>query len=109
MTNLVCSIASELGYKGYSPHGLRHLAGVALAEAGCTVPQIIAVLGHLTEKQANLYWRQADRTRLAGDAIALLERSEQTNNVVPLYAPTKTNVEQSVAELENRTGKSGAK
>lgn len=59
VTNLVCSIARELGYKGYSPHGLRHLAGVALAEAGCTVPQIMAVLGHLAEKQANLHWRQA--------------------------------------------------
>jgi integrase len=57
VTNVVCSIASELGFKGYSPHGLRHLAGASLAEAGCTVPQIMAVLGHLTEKQAHHYVR----------------------------------------------------
>ena len=51
VTNLVCAICDGLGFKGFSPHGLRHSAGVALAQAGCSVPQIMAILGHLTEKQ----------------------------------------------------------
>jgi hypothetical protein len=81
------------------------LAGSALAEARCTVPQIMAVLGHLPEKQAYHYVRQADRLRLADDAVA---QWEQSDNVVPISAD-KTISEQSAAELEKRTGKSGAK
>jgi integrase len=98
VTNLVCSITAELGCKGYSPHGLRHLAGASLAEAGCTVPQIMAVLGHLTEKQAHHYVRQANRIGLADDAVATWEAAD---TVVPLHVET--------AELENVTGKTVAK
>jgi integrase len=110
VTNLVCDIATKLGFKGYSPHGLRHLAGSALAEAGCSVPQIMAVLGHLTEKQAYHYVRQANRLRLADDAVAMWERDDQrlADNVVPLRVE-ETSAEQNTAELEKRTGKSGAK
>jgi integrase len=104
VTNLVCSITAELGFKGYSLHGLRHLAGASLAEAGCTVPQIMAVLGHLTEKQAHHYVRQANRIRLADDAVATWEAAD---NVVPLHV--ETSGEQSTAELEKRTGKTVAK
>ena len=106
VTNLVCSIASELGFKGHSPHGLRHLAGASLAEAGCTVPQIMAVLGHLTEKQALHYVRQANRIRLGDDAIANWEAAD---NIVPLHVAVGTDDEQSAAKLENRTGKTVAK
>ena len=106
VTNLVCSIASELGFKGHSPRGLRHLAGASLAEAGCTVPQIMAVLGHLTEKQALHYVRQANRIRLGDDAIANWEAAD---NVVPLQVAVGTDDEQSAAKLENRTGKTVAK
>jgi integrase len=81
VTNLVCNITAELGFKGYSPHGLRHLGGGSLAEAGCSVPQIMAILGHLTERQAQ-------------------------SSVVPFSG---TLIEQNTAELENRTGKTGAK
>jgi hypothetical protein len=56
---------------------LRHLAGSALAEAGCSVPQIMSVLGHLTEKHAYHYVRQANRLRLADDAVAMWERDDQ--------------------------------
>jgi integrase len=76
VTNLVCSVTGELGFKGHSPHGLRHLAGAALAEAGCSVPQIMSLLGHLTEKQALHYVRQANRTRLTDDAVATWERAD---------------------------------
>jgi integrase len=114
VTNIVCEIAAELGFKGYSPHGLRHLAGAALAEAGCTVPQIMAVLGHLTEKQALHYVKQANRIRLGNDAMALWEQADERANVVPLHVDVlsvdhETSSEQSAAELEKRTGKTVAK
>jgi integrase len=107
VTNVVCSIVSKLGFKGYSPHGLRHLAGGALAEAGCTVPQIMAILGHLTEKQAHHYVRQANRIRLADDAMELWERADERNNVVPLHVETSS--EQTATKLEKGTGKTVAK
>jgi integrase len=77
ITNLVCAITAELGFattdskgkvRGYSPHGLRHLCGGELAEAGCSTRQIMAVLGHLTEKQVARYVEQANKRRMAHDA-----------------------------------------
>lgn len=107
VTNLVCTIATELGFKGYSPHGLRHLAGAALAESGCSVPQIMAVLGHLTAKQAMHYIQQSNRTRLADDAVGIWERAD---NVVQIYADAVETVgEQTAAILEKCTGKTLAK
>jgi integrase len=57
-------------FTGYSMHGLRKNAGTELALAGCTVPQIMAVLGHKTERMALFYVRQADKIRLAEQATA---------------------------------------
>jgi integrase len=92
VTSIVIQIAGSLGFKGYSPHGLRHLAGGALAEAGCSVPQIMAVLGHLTMKQAMHYVAQANRTKLADDGMGMLERADaiaDAENVVALHAGAK--------------------
>jgi hypothetical protein len=40
-------------------HGLRKNAGMELAEAGATVEEIMAVLGHKTPKMAMFYCEQA--------------------------------------------------
>lgn len=56
---------------GITFHGLRHTAGVALAEAGCSAPQIAAVLA-CTMPMAENYVRSADRRQLAGAAIERL-------------------------------------
>jgi integrase len=69
LSALVASACQEAGFDGYSSHGLRHLAGAALAEAGCSVHEIMSILGHLTEKQAMEYTRQANRKLLAGSAM----------------------------------------
>jgi integrase len=61
----------------YSPHGLRHLCGAALAEAGCTVQEIMSILGHVTEKQANHYVRQANRNRMGESAIRRWEEHDE--------------------------------
>jgi integrase len=54
-------------------HGLRHTAGAALAEAGCSEKEIMAVLGHKTLSMVQKYTAGARRRRLATSAIAKLE------------------------------------
>jgi integrase len=68
-----CSNVQGARFPGYSPHGLRHLAGSALAEAGCSVHEIMSVLGHRTEAQAIEYVKQANRKIMATSAIAKWE------------------------------------
>ena len=59
----------DLGFDGYTAHGLRHLAGASLAEAGCSVHEIMSVLGHVTEEEAMKYVKQANRKKMAGSAL----------------------------------------
>jgi integrase len=73
LTNLICATCTALGFPGYSPHGGRHLAGSALAEAGCSLHEIMSILGHLTEAEAAVYVRQAQRKVMAKSAIRKLE------------------------------------
>ena len=47
-------------------HGLRKNAGIALAEAGCTVPEIQAILGHRTPQMALYYANEANKRTLSG-------------------------------------------
>jgi integrase len=56
-------------------HGLRKNAGVALAEADCTVPEIMAILGHKTPAQAIAYAEKANRGKLADSANRKRERA----------------------------------
>jgi integrase len=49
-------------------HGLRKNAGIALAEAGCTVPEIQAILGHKTPQMALAYVERANKGKLADSA-----------------------------------------
>ena len=46
---------------------------MALAEAGCTEKEIMAVLGHKTLAMVQKYTQGARRRRLASSAIAKLE------------------------------------
>ena len=65
VTQMMGLCCKELGYPGYSPHGLRHLAGSELAEAGCSMHEVMSILGHLTEREAAGYVKQAQRKRMA--------------------------------------------
>jgi integrase len=63
---------------GYSMHGLRKALGVKLAEADATTREIMEVLGHSSIQYAELYTREADKTRLAVkgmEKMATLERA----------------------------------
>lgn len=50
-------------------HGIRKALGDLLATMGATEHQIMAVLGHSTSKQAEIYTRRANRRRLAGEGM----------------------------------------
>lgn len=58
----------SLGYWEYSMHGLRKNAGMELALAGCSVPEIMAVLGHKSPKMAIFYVKQAEKKLLGRTA-----------------------------------------
>lgn len=70
-------VMGEIGEagKGYTPHGLRHSAGDALAEAGCSAKEIAAILGHRTLAMVGRYTRSADQKRLAKSAVVRLQRA----------------------------------
>lgn len=55
--------------RGRSIHGLRYMAGAELEEAGATVGEIEAVLGHQTMKMAMKYATQRRRARQAIDKM----------------------------------------
>jgi integrase len=76
LTTTICNACTDFGFPGYSPHGLRHLAGAALAEAGATLEQIKSILGHLTDDEARKYIQQARRKVMAADGMKLWEVSK---------------------------------
>lgn len=61
-------------------HGLRHLAGRRLAEAGCTPQEIAAILGHKTLAMVTLYTAQAGQEVLARAAITKLEEHNKNKS-----------------------------
>jgi integrase len=57
-------------------HGLRKAAARRLADAGCTVHQIMAITGHRSLKEVERYTRAAEQRRLAFDAMARLQNKD---------------------------------
>jgi integrase len=80
LSKMISTALSHMGVKGYSAHGLRHRAGKLLAQAGCTTPQIMAILGHRTFKEAERYTRGAEQRKLARQAIERLEVANPRTN-----------------------------
>jgi integrase len=73
LCSMVAEATARIGAKERTAHGLRCNAAVALAEAGCSVHQIMAITGHKTWKEAMRYTQQAQQKRLAQQAIDALE------------------------------------
>lgn len=59
----------DSGKRNYTMHGLRKNAGMELALAGCTVNEIMAVLGHKTPKMALYYVEQACQETMNDNAV----------------------------------------
>lgn len=66
-------VQKKLGFVDYSMHGLRKNAGMELALASCSVPEIMAVLGHKSPKMAMFYVKQASKITLGETATAKLD------------------------------------
>ncbi|MGC2825076.1 MAG: tyrosine-type recombinase/integrase [Pseudolabrys sp.] len=58
--------------RSYRIHGLRKAACTALAHAGCTGPQIMAISGHSSLAQVQVYIEEAEQERMADAAIKKL-------------------------------------
>jgi integrase len=58
------------GLHGFTAHGLRKAAMRRMAEAGCTVHEIVAWSGHKTLAQVAHYTRSVEQERLAEEAMA---------------------------------------
>jgi integrase len=64
---------NAIGIHGYSVHGLRKNAAQALAEAGCSVPEIMTITGHRSAGMALHYSKRAEKKLLARTAITRWE------------------------------------
>lgn len=60
-------------------HGLRKYGATRLAERGATEFQVMAFLAHKDPREARRYVQAANRTKLAADALALLEDESLSN------------------------------
>jgi integrase len=69
-----------------SAHGVRKIAATRAANAGATVAQLEAIFGWQGGAMASLYTREADRRRLALEAMHKLDvNDKRTSIVAPLY------------------------
>ena len=64
--------------RSYRAHGLRKAACKALAHAGCTGPEIMAVSGHSSLAQVQVYIDEAEADVMAEAAITKLEQKRKT-------------------------------
>ena len=64
-----------VGLRNRSAHGLRKAAATRAAISGATLAQLNAIFGWTGAKMALHYIETADRTRLAGDAMSKLNRT----------------------------------
>jgi integrase len=80
LSNTIIEATTQIGAKGYTAHGLRKNAAIALAEADCTVQQIMAITGHKTWKEAMRYTQRREQRKLAQQAIDKLEVANSRTN-----------------------------
>ena len=63
-----------------SAHGVRKIAATIAAENGATAHQLMAIFGWLNIKQAEHYTREAERAKLAAQAMSTLD---ETRTAIP--------------------------
>jgi integrase len=66
----------EAGLPHCTSHGLRKTGAAIAAENGATAHELMSIFGWLTLKEAERYTRAAEQKKIAGRAMAMLERSE---------------------------------
>ena len=68
--------AIAAGLELCTAHGLRKAGATIAAENGATEQQLMAIYGWTTGAQAALYTRRANKRRMAGDAMCLIDLNE---------------------------------
>lgn len=81
-------IGDDQRLRNFRAHGLRKAACVRLAEAGCTAPEIMAVSGHRTLAQVQIYIEEANRKHMAEAAMSKLDRTEIATSSGKLSDPS---------------------
>jgi integrase len=79
LTVMVRRQLHDIGIHGYTVHGLRKNAAQALAEAGCSISEIMAITGHRSPAMAMHYAKRAEKKKLARKAIDRWEAAEVSN------------------------------
>ncbi len=78
------TLRKHLDAAGFPPalsiHGLRKLAAVELAQAGCSTHEIAAITGHRTLAMIQHYTRAADQETMATAAILRLSKMQNRKN-----------------------------
>lgn len=67
----------DIGFPGYSRHGLRKNAVIGLLEAGCTTHEVMSATGQ-TEQMVAHYALQVSQKKMAASAIDKLARADGT-------------------------------
>jgi integrase/recombinase XerD len=65
--------------RSYRAHGLRKAACKALAHAGCTAPEIMAVSGHSTLAQVQIYIDEFEAEKMADSAMQKLTKQRTSS------------------------------
>ena len=73
----------QAGLPHCTAHGLRKAGATFAAEHGATEHQLMAIYGWDSPKQAGLYTRAADKTRLAAGAMPMVDPDYKANESVP--------------------------
>jgi integrase len=86
----------EAGLPQCSAHGLKKAGATLAAENGATASQLMAMFDWSTISQAEVYTRAADRKRLAGEAMGLINLDQSTNEDcrTSIVAPEKISANQ---------------
>jgi integrase len=72
---LFVAACKRAGLEDRSAHGIRKAAARRFAEAGATVNELMAIFGWTDAEMALKYTREADKKRLAAQAIARLQQA----------------------------------
>lgn len=80
-SNWISGAARTSGVPGCSAHGLRKSAARRLAEAGCTVHEIMAITGHKSLKEVERYTRAVDQRANADAAMLKVQQTHREQNL----------------------------
>jgi integrase len=68
---------NEAGLPQCSAHGLRKCAATRLADAGCSLHEVMAITGHRSMSEVSRYTKAADQARLARQAARTLTEARE--------------------------------